>query len=185
MYKRLFLAIPVPDHIQHQIKRCLLPWLDDGVRVVPPENWHVTVFFLGELHEARIPFLQEKVRLVITQTEPFMLLGQELSFGPPKRRPTMIWSFCQKNNIYEVLSQKIYDSIAFMLKESVKEDNTHELIPHITLARFRYKPHSLKGKQPILCEFEIPVEEIVLYESILDSQGVRYKRIGEFHLGKE
>lgn len=49
---RLFVALPVPDHVVDHVREAIAPWwTDDRVAWTRPEGWHVTVAFLGELDE--------------------------------------------------------------------------------------------------------------------------------------
>lgn len=50
---RLFVALPVPDHVVDHVRTAIAPWwTDERVAWTRPDGWHVTVAFLGEVeHE--------------------------------------------------------------------------------------------------------------------------------------
>lgn len=55
---RLFLGLPWPDELREDLARRTKVWEGrPGLRTVKPENWHVTMRFLGETPEDKVPVL--------------------------------------------------------------------------------------------------------------------------------
>jgi len=51
---RLFIALPVPAAVHDSISRAAEPLRDCmGVKLLPPENWHLTLRFIGDADEKK------------------------------------------------------------------------------------------------------------------------------------
>jgi 2'-5' RNA ligase len=47
--KRLFVAVPLPAEIKNALRALPGAMQSDALRLVPAENWHLTVLFLGNV----------------------------------------------------------------------------------------------------------------------------------------
>ena len=91
--RRLFLAINIPQDIKQKIskKRDQLESLIPGIRFVGEENWHLTVVFLGQQSdEAFLPIVKSMRDLVPKFVCPEINFS-DISYGPLKGTPRMIW----------------------------------------------------------------------------------------------
>jgi 2'-5' RNA ligase len=90
---RLFIAINIPEDIKQKIsqKRDALEQLFPGVRFVSEENWHFTIVFLGyQEDEAIMPIIDAMRAVGPNFIQPEIEIS-DISYGPPRGTPRMIW----------------------------------------------------------------------------------------------
>ena len=126
--RRLFFAL-WPDNRQRDRLRDVINSVAKTVegKAVDRRNWHITLAFIGEFPENRVPYLIERAAQI--KVEPFRLSFDRLEFWP---RPKVA-SLCaatvppELQAIVEALNRVLLD---LGLKP---EDRTYR--PHITVAR--------------------------------------------------
>ena len=126
--RRLFFAL-WPDNRQRDRLRDVINSVAKTVegKVVDRRNWHITLAFIGEFPENRVPYLLERAAQI--KVEPFRLSFDRLEFWP---RPKVA-SLCAATVPAEL--QAIVDALNNVLLDlGLKpEDRTYR--PHITVAR--------------------------------------------------
>ncbi|MFL6584742.1 MAG: RNA 2',3'-cyclic phosphodiesterase [Chthoniobacterales bacterium] len=171
--KRLFVAIDLPDSI-----RRLLGTLDPklrGVRLIEPEQIHLTLGFFGNVS----PDAEEKLgqRLRAIEWKPFFLPVAGIGAFPGKGRPTVIWAGVGAGHPHLFQLHKRVQEAA--LGAGIEPD-LRSFHPHITIARCR--DVSAEAIRPFLRAHEefdagmIHVEECYLYASKLTPAGSIHTR---------
>lgn len=126
--RRLFFAL-WPDNRQRDRLRDVINSVAKTVegKAVDRRNWHITLAFIGEFPENRVPYLIERAAQI--KVEPFRLSFDRLEFWP---RPKVA-SLCAATVPPEL--QAIVDALNNVLLDlGLKpEDRTYR--PHITVAR--------------------------------------------------
>ncbi len=65
---RCFVAIPLDDSIRSSLSRRVADWREelpsDALRWADPENWHLTLAFLGDVEPARLSEIEGRVASV-------------------------------------------------------------------------------------------------------------------------
>ena len=126
--RRLFYAL-WPDNRQRDRLRDVINSVAKTVegKAVDRRNWHITLVFIGEFPENRVPYLIERAAQI--KVEPFRLSFDRLEFWP---RPKVA-SLCAATVPPEL--QAIVDALNRVLLDlGLKpEDRTYR--PHITVAR--------------------------------------------------
>ncbi len=126
--KRLFFAL-WPDNRQRDRLRDVINSVAKTVegRAVDRRNWHVTLPFIGDFEEHRIPELQELASRI--KVEPFRLGFDRLEFWP---RPKVA---CLVAATVPAELENLVAALNLVLQEVgvVSEDRTYR--PHITVAR--------------------------------------------------
>ena len=126
--RRLFFAL-WPDNRQRDRLRDVINSVAKTVegKAVDRRNWHITLVFIGEFPENRVPYLIERAAQI--KVEPFRLSFDRLEFWP---RPKVA-SLCAATVPPEL--QAIVDALnSVLLDLGLKpEDRTYR--PHITVAR--------------------------------------------------
>ena len=90
---RVFVALNLPKKERERIYRAARP-LRDGelpVRWVEPDAFHVTMKFLGEVRQDRIPDVHEALGRVAASTPPFSIRLGGFGAFPTIRKPRVIW----------------------------------------------------------------------------------------------
>ncbi len=160
---RLFVALPLPDHAKnfiHHWRQDQLP--DHGATWVIPENFHVTLAFIGPKPRQDIPdiidYASEQMDLGLL---PFQWQINRVSHFRAGVLYLSGW-----NTPYEMTH--LAHSLEFFIPSSARHPN---FIPHITLAR--NCPHHLTGD----IELDVTFSDVVLFESSADDDGVRYHAV--------
>ena len=180
---RLFTAVTLGSTIESRAIAELerLRALAPHARWVKAEGVHLTLVFLGEVEEARLPSLREALEPVGPRHAPFVLsVGGGGSFGSPSR-PRVLWA--DVRGATEALKALQADTAA-ALQPLGFEPEHREYAAHLTLARAKVPRgdrqlaecvRALQGEK----WGEARVERLLLFES----QGGRYHSRLEVPLG--
>jgi 2'-5' RNA ligase len=188
---RLFVAISVPDAVRNEMIRVqceLQPLVPRGaVRWAKPEQFHLTLRFLGDVPVERVPALQETVNAVCLGSPALCLRAQGVGFFPNARSPRVIWAGVDddENRLAE-LQEKIESAVRPFTAEQGGED----FAGHVTLGRFKQfnrleirelttRAETMKDRQ----FGEWTAREIEIIRSELSPAGARYTLLAAFPLG--
>ncbi len=159
---RYFIAIDIPDELKEEIRE-FQKTLPFGLKLVKPENIHITLKFLGDVDEKEIISKLEGIEI-----EQFESKTIEIGFFPKKNYARVIWLGLEDNEITDIV-RKIETRLNL-----TKED----FIPHITIARSKIPLRNLEiNFKP---EKTIKINKITLYSSELTPKGPIYKKVVEF-----
>jgi RNA 2',3'-cyclic 3'-phosphodiesterase len=92
---RLFIAVELNNTIWSQLEyvvQYLKSYDLPSVRWVPVRNTHLTLKFLGEVSEDRLPSLKALITRVATQYSPFYMVSSGLGAFPNLRQPRILWA---------------------------------------------------------------------------------------------
>lgn len=159
---------------------------DQRFRWIEPENYHITVCFIGWAQLRWIPILNKAIRKVTDVTHPLTLLFHGFSWVPDKN-PRMIWATFRNNSGYETLVTRIATSVEGSIPENTRRhiriQKDVQIIPHITLARVKNirEPFELPASKDIMQE---SVRLCNLYESRLTSGGAVYTTLKQYMLSE-
>jgi 2'-5' RNA ligase len=178
-FLRLFVAAPLPDFMINELETYLGPYDQPGVRLVPPENWHLTLHFIGNVAPDRLPEISGKLQQLALTVEPFSLKFLRVAPGPNKNAPRLIWAQFAENKTFEKLSR----AITLGLGEKIQ--NQHP-IPHVTLARFAkdLRPPKMPPT-PARQNTGFEVTEISLWQSELRQPHPRYSVLERYPFGSQ
>ena len=185
MTLRCFVGIPLPKHYQQGLGEISQEWdkkLDSKVAWTKQGNWHLTLYFLGEISEGDVD--EVKARLEEVNMEKFYLQAKGGGFFPPNREPRVIWLGVHKGSRECIdLASRVENALLPLGFEKRKK----EFKPHLTLGRVKKnKKDNWRYLQKYLNEIhwsEVPIESFVLWKSDLTPQGPVYKQIQEYSLG--
>lgn len=161
--KRLFYAL-WPDHRQRDRLRDVISPVAKLVegRAIDRRNWHVTLAFIGDFAERRIPELQERVGQI--RMEPFRLSFDRLEFWARPRVASLAAATVppELQKLVEMLNLALAD-----LGVST-EDRTYR--PHISVARNARPFETQRLAQRAVTEWS----RFELIESVPEPGGVSY-----------
>ena len=149
------------------------------LRVLPAENLHVTVLFLGAVAREAIEQLAGRLGQIAAREDPFALAIGHVLPGPP-RRPYMLWALVTASEPLLRLSRTMHETAKSLAPEQAKPLRGYA---HVTLARGRGHLRGLEAEtlEPALPAFE--VREVQLLRSHLSPVGARYETVAELPLG--
>jgi 2'-5' RNA ligase len=132
---RLFIAALIPDAVREALRETreqlqrAAP--DRALRWVAPENYHITLLFLGEQDEARIPAIMQAMAAARAGVAPFTVAVQGLGVFPHWNRPSVLWAGVSEGGT--TLAQ-----MATALERALlPAPSGKPFHPHITLARLK------------------------------------------------
>ena len=194
MKHRIFIAINLPENIKrklfdHQEKIDeMFAFADSSpVRWTKKENLHITLFFLGYVADQEILDVCRIVKEAAQKNEPFSLNLNKISYGPPGKKPRMIWVAGEKSKELGKLQRDLECSL-LQRKISVTAKESRPYSTHITLGRL--KQWQFKNIEPeerpeisedISLNFE--VQSIEIMESKLKPAGPDYLILESMELG--
>jgi 2'-5' RNA ligase len=183
---RAFIAVNIAADVLSEIDKVVerLAKQVRGARWVAPHRRHLTLRFLGETDETVLSALSETIDTACRKYPPFTLEVRGIGFFPSAKRPRILWAGA-------VRPPHVLGQMQNELEEAARlhgfEPERRRFSPHLTLARFRrprYDPAliELAGELDEHAFGVSPVEETVLYQSILKPQGAEYKVLRRFPL---
>lgn len=175
--RRIFVAINFPEDLKGRIARIveeLRPKFDlTNIRFLEPENWHITVSFLGYQDDDSIGRIVEAVGEVGAQLDSFSVQLEKIMYGPPKS-PRMIWltgSRATSDRLQE-LRNGLEDVLADKGVRFRRESRQFNI--HITLARFENVDRLVLPKIDRLFSESFIAESLDVMESNLKRSGAEY-----------
>jgi RNA 2',3'-cyclic 3'-phosphodiesterase len=183
---RLFVALDLPEGVREGIvswQRAELT--DDALRVVGPQNLHITLAFLGYLPEKAIGSVAEVVNAIATPAPRIDLAPEPV--GKPKGRPRIF--------ALDAVSEQTVALQGDLEKELVTrrlyKPEKRPFWSHLTVARVR--PERRGSKRPARIEKapgRLPEElcrpfgavRVTLYRSTLRPQGAEYAPLAQVGL---
>jgi 2'-5' RNA ligase len=178
---RLFIAFPLKDTLKSSLHKIAYP-LQNIMKAtwVAPQNYHITIQFLGEVDSKMVPVIDKKLTEIQSVFIPFICHFSTISYFPYPNRPKALIVSIIKNPSMELLAQKIQSK----MKEIDFIPNS-PFIPHMTLARFKNNfgiGPLIPGLVPINKSQEI--SRFALIQSILSSDGPTYQDLKTYSIEK-
>lgn len=187
---RLFIAVPLPDPVRRLVRTLVdelrqEPW---PVRWVSPDNAHLTIHFLGEVPSEQAELLKLALPAAVARHERFRLRTAELGVFPNQKRPRILWL-----GLYGPTHRLVTlhtDLQAFLRNMNFAADDG-PFHPHITVGRLRdtrntstralpeqivarFRAEAESGRASPKNAILMPIDSVVLYQSILDKSGPTY-----------
>ena len=183
---RLFVALDIPQDVRARISafavriRPLCP----GARWARVEGLHVTLKFIGEVPDAKLPEIFKALAAV--HGSPFEVKFENVGFFPSPKSPRVFWIGVHAGAALPQLAESV--SGAVETAGIAREDKTYS--PHLTLARAGFKKgldQNLKALASLLTnETEVfgtmSANEFFLYRSQLGRGGSTYTKLERFGL---
>ena len=188
--KRLFIGIPIHStealHIREtwrkdeKLNPHVLKWSD-------PDNWHITLVFLGNKTETEIDILQRLIEESFSDVLSFNTWLKGIGVFPNTRNPKVLWLGIEE---LQPLMSAQTRLVELLQLHGFAFDNK-PLKPHLTLARIRNAEHltsfeSLLNRYQYFTSTQIEINKVILYESVQTINGPVYKPlfVKGFEIGK-
>ena len=146
------------------------------VRWVTPDSVHLTLKFLGEVPEARVPELSSSVGEAVRGTAAFQMAVSGFGAFPSLRRPQVVWAGVKPNSTLGMLQEAVEEAMALLGFER----ETRAFHPHLTLGRAQRRagPAEYSGLDELIkrltYEDTYPVRAVDLMRSTLRPSGAVY-----------
>jgi 2'-5' RNA ligase len=188
---RLFVAITLPADLKHRIARLQQDARTQAHHVqaelkwVKPEQFHLTLKFLGECSEDQLPAIGSALREAAAAAASFNLSVGGLGGFPDVGSMKILWlGLLQGTAEISALADRVNTA----LEKAGFPEETKKFHPHLTLARPKESKnmHKLRvwmeqqSKQPL---GDVTVDSITLIQSVLSPAGPTYTELKRFDLG--
>jgi len=180
---RLFVGVDLPGEVKDS-----LAVLIEGLRVrapgakwVPRDNLHLTLAFLGEVSEERLPPIRDALREAASQIPgPIETSLSDAGAFPSPRRARVLWiGLHDPHGVLGALAERV----GSVLEPLGFERERRAWTPHLTLARFRV-PSDATGLlgDPLEPSF-FTVPDATLFRSRLARPAPTYEPLERFPIG--
>jgi len=141
---------------------------------VTPGNAHLTLAFLGEIEKPKTSQLAHILSNRLRGFPSFSVITREIGYFKYKGLPRVIWLGLDDSSIVQSLRREIR-----ILTESLSIPVEGSFHPHITIGRIKYSPEYWEKLLDTLIpeNVVVPVEQVVVFESILGKEGARYREL--------
>ena len=177
---RLFIALSVPDTARQRLAEIqrLVHELDLPLRTTRPAGLHLTLVFLGETREERVPEIRAAMDAAAEAVPPFAIALGELGVFPNLRGPRVLWAGLSRGvSTLALLHTRLAERLG--TRGLVTEERAFR--PHVTLARARgeWSRPRLSALRELLASTATASEawqagEVHLVQSRLHAEGAQY-----------
>jgi len=178
---RLFVAVVPPDAQGTELDAAIGA-RDEQLRWVPPQQWHLTLVFCGEVDERVVPELTERLARAARRTDAFPLsLNGGGSFPRQATRARVLWTGLHGDT---ATLARLAERCAAAARRSGISLEDRAFRPHLTLARARRDTADVRDYVTGLSTYAgtpWQVESIRLVHSTLGSK-VHHATLAEFPL---
>lgn len=179
---RLFVGLDFADRQKNNLEKTRLAFIPHlaGGRIIPTENMHCTLFFMGETDAARLEEICRALTDAARRHKKFM---------------TGFWDTAHFRNgcaVVKLKTSKAFESLqkdvaAAMAPFAAKQDSgDKKYLPHVTLLRdaeFVMPFREVKKHVPVF-NFPFEVTDFTLFESRRSESGMIYTPITFFNLAQ-
>jgi RNA 2',3'-cyclic 3'-phosphodiesterase len=178
---RIFIALDIPAEVRTR----LTEYMEVARALAPDARWarveglHVTLKFVGEVSDARLP--EMKNALASVKAAPFAVRFGGVGFFPNAKAARVFWAGVEGGDELSRLAGAV-DAALAKLGIAREEKPYH---PHLTLARASARP--LRELQPLLTDQPpqfgtMTAREFFLYQSQPQKGGSKYTKLERFAL---
>lgn len=183
---RLFVALEIPEMVRETLAALQQQMRAEnaGLRWVPPDNFHVTLKFIGEATSDELGEIRSELRGV----RPEGLLRatfRGLGYSWNARRGGVFWVTMEVTETMKMLAAQINRRLERLGMAAEERD----FLPHLTLARFK-RPDALPAIRAAVAEHDgrdfgaLLAEEFHLIESKLGPGGAKYFTLASFRFAQ-
>ena len=190
---RLFVAIPMPEAVRNEIAAAQLELQRlvsrDAIRWAKPDQFHLTLRFLGGIPGERVTALQAAINTVCLGLPALRLRAQGIGFFPKARSPRVIWAGVNDGEGRLVDLQK---KIEGAVRPFTQEPGTEKFAGHVTIGRVKHlnRPeieklaaHAQAVEGRLFGEWT--ANEVELIRSDLLPSGASHTLLAAFRLGED
>ncbi|MHB8485432.1 MAG: RNA 2',3'-cyclic phosphodiesterase [Candidatus Acidiferrales bacterium] len=184
---RLFVALDVPDETRRALGEAIRRFENvcHGARWMRAESIHVTLKFIGQVEETKLPAIKDSLANVESSGGPIEIAFRNFGFFPDERRPSVFWLGIESGPNLAALAE----SISSALEPVGIQQEKREFRPHLTLARFKTE----KGL-PKLRAIVAPLAhqsfgntvatQFHLYESVLNPSSAVHTKLASYRFAE-
>jgi len=184
---RAFVAIDIDEVIRQRLVAVQQQLTATGaqLKLVEPENIHVTMKFLGDVPDDKISAVADALRVAAGGAKPFDINVRGIGVFPNLRYMRVIWAGVVDGRDAVIAIQRSVDRELQKLGFPPERD----FVPHLTLARVKtaHRKEQLAASIKELGNMEFGVtraQAVELKQSTLTSKGPIYSTLSRIELGR-
>jgi 2'-5' RNA ligase len=169
---RLFCALRLPDDVLDRLVEWQVEHLRGG-RIVPRDNLHVTLAFLGSRPVGEVSAVTSALAAAAVD-------ARDLRFrvrGYRETRSVAMVTFDDDGNRGRGLAEQLFDGLEAL---GLYRRELRPWLPHVTALRFRERP---RLDPPLPDLGEVVPSDAAVYSSVLRSAGAQYEVLESVALG--
>ncbi len=179
--KRLFIGIELnqihKENLAEASKR-LKMFTTDG-SITPKDNYHITLKFLGETKDNRIPVIEETMQEVARKSHLFLAYMDELGEFKKGNKSTLWMGIKDREALVEM--QSLLDEA---LEKLFYKKDPSPYVPHITMIRNAELVEEIEDMALLNSRLKLPglpilIDKLVLFESVRVEDELKYINIYE------
>ncbi len=144
----------------------------EPLRWVPPENYHITLAFLGDIEHRDLPRLETIAADVVGRHTRSELMVDGIVWFPSIHKPRLLVALIKQ----QPALKKLQADLQQQLRLQGFYVDSRRFIPHITLARTK-RNQQAKEFQLMSEELKTEMDELVLFQSTLTPSGPHYSAL--------
>ena len=171
---RTFIALELSDEVQEELSRVkgVLERTNANVKWSAPETTHITLQFLGNISNEKVPCVEKILRSIASRSAPFDITLSNIEVFPGWREPKVLWVGIDKGcGPLAILARSVR---AAMLEGGVSEEN-RPFIPHITIGRIASDMDKRVLQEGVVNidvkSISVPISRLVFFKSLLTKEG--------------
>lgn len=176
---RLFVAIDLPEWIKADLETLCFFGIR-GVKWVDPEQFHLSLKFIGEVDESLFGNIEDCLSKINNKS--FSLNLSQVGLFPNGKAPRVIWAGVDKNEDLMRLQKKVETQLNRLNLRGDKRKYS----PHITLGRVKSQKPGRIGDfmihNNLFKSGPFEVDRFTLFSSMLTPKGPIYRKEKEFYL---
>jgi 2'-5' RNA ligase len=181
--KRVFIAIKVyPDPgFKSFFREIRSNFGDEKIRWVNPQNFHLTLRFLGDTEVDILPNISRKLEDVARETNSFRITIRSIGVFRSISWPRVLWAGLEENRSLNELKERVDRKLELFGYPGQEK----AFSPHLTIGRMK-RLNDINNLRKIIGNYEgqtlhiQDVESMVFFESRLSEKGPEYFPINEY-----
>jgi len=185
---RCFIAVEIAPQVRSEVERIrpALARIAPDVKLVRPDQFHLTLKFLGDVPTVDIYTIQRAVEAACAEVEPFDLFFERLGAFPDENRPHTLWvGLSEGTEEIRDLAERIENRLLPLGFPREKR----LFMPHLTIGRVRRQEEgnfselaSFLADRQETCFGASEVDAVTIFSSQLSRSGPKYEVLAEIDL---
>jgi 2'-5' RNA ligase len=184
---RTFIAVELSTGVKQRANELIRKLKSSGADInwTPPEQMHLTVKFLGDIQRDEIIPLCRIAQEVAARFQPFDLGFRGTGAFPHTEHPRTLWIGVEEGleeirRLQKELDAALHEKLGFPRER-------RQFTPHLTFGRVHKATQEMNDIMEANSEFVgdySEVDELVVFASLKERDGMRYESLGHAALGK-
>lgn len=182
---RTFIGIKITpgETLLEQLQEFKNLFIDENIKWVPPDNFHLTLRFLGETSPEKLQALETKLEQIAKNCRCFEIIISGSGIFGKKNKPRVIFLGINFPEELKRLAEEIEKGVVGLgFHNELKPFRPHLTLGRIKQLNSRNRFIQIMSDYPQTNYQTVRVSEFVLYQSILYPTGPKYKPIKSFSL---